>query len=368
MLRLYPFQSLLYPDSRDIDGYVGDDELSDEIYKLLLRLSVRMGIVTSPVKLFHVAYYMCNRALDDAHPELEFFEEYYTPISDAMGDDALQERELVLGMIYSLLSLQEERSKALERFLVVIETVLEEDKTYFPLFKTFVDERRSENKYYTSNFESNALNLEQLNDADIVRLSENFEEIFMEYIVASHREECEQLAAIDRLASAYDSWCDEQGDDLTRYFDDSRERVRAYWKTQTKALWEVKSDGEGQMDRLVELEKRVRELTDELYAERMKDVETEMEGEHEAKAERTLVVSSEVMLILLKQAGITENNSVKWAMVRLIAYVTGYSENTIKQHLTYRRRPKSCHRDEVELVNQFLDKLNISESVSYDKG
>lgn len=85
------------------------------------------------------------------------------------------------------------------------------------------------------------------------------------------------------------------------------------------------------------------------------------------KNKRTMKVTTDVLMELLNKAGINENNSDKTKIAKLIAYITGFSENTIRQRITNREELTSKHKDAVEKVNKLLSELNTGTSIKYNK-
>ena len=82
---------------------------------------------------------------------------------------------------------------------------------------------------------------------------------------------------------------------------------------------------------------------------------------------RTMKVTTDVLIELLDKAGFNENNSDKTKISKFIAYITGFSENTIRQRMTNREELTSKHKDEVEKINKILSELNIDISIKYNK-
>jgi len=81
---------------------------------------------------------------------------------------------------------------------------------------------------------------------------------------------------------------------------------------------------------------------------------------------RTMKVTTDVLMKLLDKAGVNENNSDKTKMAKLIGYITGFSENTIRQRITNQEELTSNHKDEVEKINKTLSELNIEISIKYN--
>lgn len=82
---------------------------------------------------------------------------------------------------------------------------------------------------------------------------------------------------------------------------------------------------------------------------------------------RTMKITTDVLVRLLDKTGINENNSDKTKIAKLISYITGFSENTIRQRLSNQEELTSKHKDEIERVNKILSGLNIGISIKYNK-
>lgn len=82
---------------------------------------------------------------------------------------------------------------------------------------------------------------------------------------------------------------------------------------------------------------------------------------------RTMKITTDVLVELLNKTGINENNSDKTKIAKLISYITGFSENTIRQRLSNREELTSKHKDEIERINKILSGLNTGISIKYNK-
>ena len=81
---------------------------------------------------------------------------------------------------------------------------------------------------------------------------------------------------------------------------------------------------------------------------------------------RTMKITTDVLIELLNKIGINENNSDKTKIAKLISYLTGFSENTIRQRLCNKEELTSKHKDEIEKVNKILSGLNMEISIKYN--
>ena len=82
---------------------------------------------------------------------------------------------------------------------------------------------------------------------------------------------------------------------------------------------------------------------------------------------RTQKVTTDVLMFLLQKSGISAVSDDKAKMARLIAYLTDFSEEKIRQRLSTTDELTSYHREEVETVNKILAELNSDISIKYNK-
>ncbi len=66
---------------------------------------------------------------------------------------------------------------------------------------------------------------------------------------------------------------------------------------------------------------------------------------------RTLKATTDVLMLLLEKSGISAGSDDKAKIARLIAYLTDFSEEKIRQRLSNPEELTSYHREEVETVN-----------------
>ncbi len=82
---------------------------------------------------------------------------------------------------------------------------------------------------------------------------------------------------------------------------------------------------------------------------------------------RTLKATTDVLMLLLEKSGISAGSDDKAKIARLIAYLTDFSEEKIRQRLSNPEELTSYHREEVETVNKILAELNSNISIKYNK-
>jgi len=81
---------------------------------------------------------------------------------------------------------------------------------------------------------------------------------------------------------------------------------------------------------------------------------------------RTLKVTTDVLMSLLKKAGISAASDDKAKIARLISYLTNFSEEKIRQRLSNTDELVSYHREEVENINKIFKELNSDISIQYN--
>jgi len=82
---------------------------------------------------------------------------------------------------------------------------------------------------------------------------------------------------------------------------------------------------------------------------------------------RTQKVTTDVLLSLLHKTGVSAASEDKAKIARLISYLTGFSEEKIRQRLSNSDELTSFHKEEIEGVNRILIDLNFDISIKYNK-
>ncbi len=93
----------------------------------------------------------------------------------------------------------------------------------------------------------------------------------------------------------------------------------------------------------------------------------EKDNPEKSGIKRTLKATTDVLLAILQQTGISAISDDKTKMARLIAYLTDFSEEKIRQRLSNPEELTSYHREEVETINKILAELNSNISIKYNK-
>jgi len=101
--------------------------------------------------------------------------------------------------------------------------------------------------------------------------------------------------------------------------------------------------------------------------EYIKEAKTgEKEQPASKNANRTMKVTTDVLVELLKKAGIFANND-NTIIARLISYLTDFSEEKIRQRLSNTSNDlTSYHKDEIETINEILKDLKTNISIRYN--
>jgi hypothetical protein len=81
---------------------------------------------------------------------------------------------------------------------------------------------------------------------------------------------------------------------------------------------------------------------------------------------RTMKVTTDVLVEILKLAGISAKNTDKTQIANLIGYLTGYSNEAIRKRLSNTEELTRRHKTEVDKINQILENLNIQISIKYN--
>lgn len=106
------------------------------------------------------------------------------------------------------------------------------------------------------------------------------------------------------------------------------------------------------------------------YLEAMGNIQEEQQDnpdtEVKSESKRSMKVTTDVLVEMLKKMGINGANSDKTNIARLISYLTGYSENTIRQRLSNYEELTSVHKIEVDNINKILKELNSNISIKYN--
>ena len=81
---------------------------------------------------------------------------------------------------------------------------------------------------------------------------------------------------------------------------------------------------------------------------------------------RTMKVTSDTVLLLLKELKATQSTD-NTVIAAFANYLTGFSTEKIRQRLSNAEELTTSHKKEVEFVNELLSKLNINNSLTYNK-
>jgi hypothetical protein len=145
--------------------------------------------------------------------------------------------------------------------------------------------------------------------------------------------------------------------DLIHNEEYERAQIEALKKEQKRLQEEVKKANE-----------KTVQLNSIINSNQLENNKENAEEDKEEKSDgRTMKVTTDVLMNILKLAGINNNNADKTQIANLIGYLTGYSNQTIRQRLTNSEELTSRHKSEVDKVNQILKKINSTISIRYNK-
>jgi len=82
---------------------------------------------------------------------------------------------------------------------------------------------------------------------------------------------------------------------------------------------------------------------------------------------RTQKVTTDVLISLLKAAGISTASDDKTKIAHLISCLTGFSEEKIRQRLSNPDELTSYHKGELENINKIFSDLNCCISIKYNR-
>ena len=137
-------RQLVYRDRRNLDDFLRNDELNKELYKVYLRVKDKPYYFKFEAeKAFNEAYYISTLAFNESHPELDVRDWWYLAKDDIGWAYAAN---LVLSMVYAILSLQKDKPEKIEYVLEIMqgENYGEE---HFPAYKYLAENHPS--KYST---------------------------------------------------------------------------------------------------------------------------------------------------------------------------------------------------------------------------
>ena len=185
----------IYTDRRTLDDFLREDDLNKELYKVFLRVKDRPYYFKfSTESAFNEAWYIATMAMNESHPELNVREWWYIAKRDIGWAYAAN---LVMSMVFTLLSLQEDKTDAIDYVLEKMKSA-NYGEEHFPDFKEHVEkcERR-----FNSNFELCPYPVDELREMPISwkDVSNDFEQEDIRELVALFPSQEEQLKLIDLI-------------------------------------------------------------------------------------------------------------------------------------------------------------------------
>jgi hypothetical protein len=89
--------------------------------------------------------------------------------------------------------------------------------------------------------------------------------------------------------------------------------------------------------------------------------------EENSDTSRSQKITTDVLLMLCNRAGITTAAADKTKIARLVSYLTGFSEEKIRQRLSNPDELTSYHKEEIQQINKIFSDLNCDISIKYNK-
>lgn len=147
-MNIYP-KELLFKDRTDIDEFLSEPGLNTRLYDVILTVrepdKLRRSLKASPLQIMNEAYGQALRVITDKHPEDDYFHNYFLNAKKYFTRS--YEAELVFCVVYALLRLSMLDQPNINRFTHVIERKMADRKSYFPIFRSFVEEVMSSRVY-----------------------------------------------------------------------------------------------------------------------------------------------------------------------------------------------------------------------------
>lgn len=152
MNRLYNYKPFTYQPRKDIDEFLNESDLWNELYETFLTVKDNTyRLKVSSVVMFNEVYYQCVRVAQDSHPEEDVWYNYLNDARDNLGWRYAS--DLCFSIAYAALSLMQNPPRQATRFCAILAgKIFANDAHYFPAFKELVDRLKSEGKLYDVRF------------------------------------------------------------------------------------------------------------------------------------------------------------------------------------------------------------------------
>ena len=377
-----------------------------------------------PVLVFNEAYYQATKAMHDKHPEEDFYSDYFYDAKSHLV--RAYETDLILSITYVLVAAQADITRAQKRFLTCVENKIKDDKWYFPYFKQLVQKYADEGKTFHTQFEFAELDLSRLELINWKDETNQYNTLNIQAFVDFYDKTEDKLAVLDCIERHYledikkDDWEYIFLPDIKSFLKEFRNTITttasatpveekkepenplapkvAVLETQVEKLkarigeltvenedlkktqseeraikirdivWEAKNYPPSIQISILNLLRSLIADQDENWIEKFKAEEDRLakmnSSENEIPAKRTLClgVATDLMIILLKKAGITAYAD-NTKMANLIAAVTDYAPEKIRQRISNTSPVPKMHQPEINAVNGILESLNIQDKL-----
>ena len=159
-------RSIVYTERKDIDEFLEESPLWDQIYEVFLETRRETDYIDIPtLKIFNEAKYQCVRIFHDKHPEDGLKPKY---MNEAVDNLELldQAAYLCFCIVYVILALYKNPPKKFQRVCKILEKVfLEQGIYYFSNFYEFVSNKRKANISYNIDLSYDPMSPRDIEDA-----------------------------------------------------------------------------------------------------------------------------------------------------------------------------------------------------------
>ena len=376
------------------------------------------------VQVFNEAYYQATKAMHDKHPEEDFYSNYFYDAKSHLV--RAYETDLILSVAYVLVAVQENIGRPQKRFLSCIESKIKNDTWYFPFYKQLVEKYQSEGKTFNTTFEFTDIDFDALDSKNWMEITHKYDKACIQSIIAFSDAPAVKLKFLNAIEKQYlvdiqkDDWECMFLEDIKPFLSELRHSIPAADSNAAPAVPKEPENPlrprvtslEAQVEKLQarigeltmeneELKKvqsderaiKIRDLVweaksyppaiqisilnllrgliadqDENWIERFKAEEDRLaklaNSDKDVPAKKTLClgVATDLMIILLKKAGITAYAD-NTKMANLISVVTDYSPEKIRQRISSTSAIPKMHQPEIDAVNTIHEDLNIQEKL-----
>jgi hypothetical protein len=188
-------RQFIYTDCRTLDDFLRGDELNKELYKVYLKVKDSPYYFKFDAeKAFNEAYYIATMAMNDPHPELDVREWWFRAKGDIGWAYAAN---LVMSMVYAILSLQENRPEKIDYVLTIMDGS-NYGEEHFPYFK---DMAEHEKRRFHSDLTIHPITVDELRNLPIhwPQVTEDFEQEAIKELISLYPTKEEKLKLINLI-------------------------------------------------------------------------------------------------------------------------------------------------------------------------